>query len=55
MTDQHATCGAPRGVVYIGSQRPQWVSCEDRAGHDGPHRAGVLDSDDNPITERWTS
>ena len=55
MTDQHATCGAPRGVVYIGNQSPQQVNCQSRSGHDGPHAAGVLDSDDNPIIERWTS
>ena len=53
MTDQYTTCGAPRGVVYIGNQQSQWVSCEARAGHDGPHWAVVIDSDDNTITERW--
>ena len=29
------------------------LHCCAGAGHDGPHRAVTLDSDDNAITERW--
>ena len=52
MTD-YQTCGAERQPLWIGNQAEQRPRCEARHGHDGPHSAGVLDSDDNPITVRW--
>ena len=52
MTDYRRCC-AERQPLWIGNQAEQRPRCEARHGHDGPHRAGVLDSDDNPITVRW--
>ena len=52
-TELDQTCGAERQPLWIGNQAEQRPRCEARHGHDGPHRAGVLDSDDNPITVRW--
>jgi hypothetical protein len=40
--------------VQIGNQVLQTPRCERRNEHEGPHAAGVLDSDDNPITHRWS-
>ena len=52
MTDPQL-CGAQRVPLRIGNQSEQRPRCEARTGHDGPHRAGALDSDGNPITVRW--
>ena len=53
MVTDYQRCGAERQPLRIGNQAEQRPRCEARHGHDGPHRAGVLDSDDNPITVRW--
>ncbi|ROR97823.1 hypothetical protein EDD28_2432 [Salana multivorans] len=46
-------CGQRRAPIRVGAQVEQAPTCHLPAGHDGPHAAVILDSDDNPITERW--
>ena len=40
--------------AQIGNQVPQTRQCDRMNEHEGQHAAGVLDSDDNPITYHWS-
>ncbi len=49
------TCGATHSPYQIGNQIEQKLVCLRVPGHSGPHKAIALDSDDNAITEQWSS
>lgn len=49
------TCGATYSPYRIGNQIEQRLVCFLAPDHTGPHKAIVLDSDDNAITETWAA